>query len=138
MQISTYSRYGLRSLVRLAIMQQERNDPVSLKDIAEKEQISLKYLEAIFATLKKNKLVNSVRGKAGGYRLSKPANQINALEVLEALEGRVALVECTSNPHSCKQDVDKCIVRHLWKNLDDNLRGYLEHKTLESLIYEDI
>jgi Rrf2 family protein len=119
-------------------MQQERNDPVSLKDIAEKEQISLKYLEAIFATLKKNKLVNSVRGKAGGYRLSKPANQINALEVLEALEGRVALVECTSNPHSCKQDVDKCIVRHLWKNLDDNLRGYLEHKTLESLIYEDI
>jgi len=133
MQISTFSRYGLRALVRLYNIIKIEGKPVSVKRIAEEENISIKYLENIFSILRRSNLVVAVRGKFGGYKLSKPASEITAFMVIESLEGKIAPVNCILHPEECDNDHEKCTVRPLWQELNQKVETLLKSKNIEEL-----
>ena len=111
MRLSTKSRYGTRLMLDLA--EQNSRRFVQLKEISERQGISLKYLEQIMIPLKKAGLVESSRGASGGYRLGKPADEITVGEIVALLEPKKTLTHCDGNPDSCERS-DSCPVRDLW------------------------
>ncbi len=114
MKISTKGRYGLEALADLAI--HSDGGPVNLRDISERCSISHSYMLQIFPKLRRADIVKSIRGAQGGYLLSREASDITVLEILEALEGSLAPVECLSDRDSCCR-VDICPTRGFWNQL---------------------
>ncbi len=139
MTISTFSRYGLRALLRMSIMLNENGEkPVSLKIIAEKENISLKYLENIFSVLRKNNIITAKRGKFGGYVLSKPANETNIYTILNILEGNLSLSNCLIDKIECANEPDACIIRPFWKEINEMIVSKLKSKSLGDLVKDTL
>jgi Rrf2 family protein len=134
MQINTLARYGMRAVVRLALITDEANQLVSVKRIAEIEQISPKYLETIFALLKKNSILTAVKGKGGGYKFSRPPKEINSLEILEALGGEIGPVDCVLNENVCNNNPSTCTVSPLWCDLHVLIRDFLSSKTVADIV----
>lgn len=132
MWISTKAQYGLRALVEIGL---RSSQAVPLKDVAEAQGISQHYLEQIAAQLRRAGFIRSVRGARGGYKLGRPSEKINALEVVEALEGSLAPVVCLDDPRSCWQ-AGHCSTENLWKRVDEAMRGVLRNTTLKDLIEE--
>jgi Rrf2 family transcriptional regulator, cysteine metabolism repressor len=130
MKVSTRTRYGIRAVVELA--RQEGQNPLQLRVIGEREEISVKYLEQLMAVLKAAGLVRSVRGAKGGYVLARPADQIKMDEVYRCLEGPVVTVECIEDPEACKRVVD-CAARDLWINVEKAIHEVLESTTLADI-----
>jgi len=130
MRITTKSRYAVRSMYALLIQGGEK-DPVSLKKIAEFETISLKYLEQIFSILKKNGIVNSLRGTNGGYVLAKPASEITVKDIIYAMDGPVQPVDCLDK-HDCVK-YNECTVNWLWDGLKVIVDDYLGKISLEDM-----
>ena len=111
------------------------NQPVSLRDISLRQGISLVYLEQLFLKLKKNKIVNSVRGKKGGYILNKNATEIKISEVLLAVEEKVKTVGCEKHSKKgCNGKSSKCITHNLWDELEGYINNFFEKKKLSDLI----
>ncbi len=136
MMVSTKGRYALRLMIDLA--QNEKEGPVSLKEISERQNISMKYLEAIVALLHHGKLVKSLRGKDGGYVLTRPAEKITVAEVMAITEGSLAPVACGEiNGASCER-AGICKTLPLWKNLDKLIETYLEGISILDLAEEKI
>jgi Rrf2 family protein len=129
--VSTKSRYGLRTLIDLASRAQTA--PVSLKDLSKDQSISKKYLENIFRMLLQGGIIRSVRGARGGYQLAVDPAQITLLEILNVIDGPVALLECIRNGGVCKK-VKECPTRNLWKDLENHIVSYLKERTLKELI----
>ncbi len=110
-------------------------EPVSLRDISLRQGISLVYLEQLFLKLKKNKIVNSVRGNRGGYILNKNASEINISEVLSAVEEKIKTVGCEKHSKKgCNGKSAKCITHNLWDELEDYINVFFEKKKLSDLI----
>lgn len=130
MQLSTKVRYGTRALVELALVYPEGT--LSVKEIAEKESISPKYLEHIMAPLKAAGLVSSIRGMHGGYELARPPGKIRLTEVYTALEGSPAPVDCVSEPGSCPMQ-DVCPTRETWAEMKRSIEEILNTTTLQCL-----
>jgi Rrf2 family transcriptional regulator, cysteine metabolism repressor len=131
MKLSTKTRYGTRALLDLALHQKGRT-PVPLKDIAERQAISLNYLEHIVAPLVSGGLVNSTRGSKGGVALAKPAQQITLKEIVELLEGPSTLVECLVGSKICPRS-SLCATQDLWNDIGKAIDGVLESTTLQDL-----
>lgn len=131
MRLSTRSRYGVRLMLALAVNKQTK--PVFLKDIANSEEISEKYLSQIIIPLKGKGLVTTFRGAHGGYLLSKPASEISLREIIEPLEGDLSLVDCISNPAVCDR-ANACATREVWDEMSSLLLNFLDTFTLEDLI----
>ena len=129
MKFSTRDRYALRLMVELA---NRPNDLIPLKDISDKQRISLKYLEQIVTPLTKAGLVSSVRGAQGGYRLARPAGEITSGEILRAVEGSTAPVACDGIDNSCTRS-DLCSTVKFWRGLDDVIEKYVDGVTLADL-----
>ncbi len=130
MKFSTRARYGMRAMLDLAVNGQD--DLVLLKDIAERQGISKRYLEHMMTLLRNNGLVVAERGASGGYRLAREPSQIQLDEVFEALEGKLAPVECVRDAASCERS-DDCVVRLLWCDVTTAMRDVLASRTLEDL-----
>lgn len=131
MKISTKGRYALRVMVELARQPDEK--PVSLRAVAERQHMTLKYLESIIALLVREHLVTSMRGKSGGYRLSRPAARYTVYEILRATEGELEPVQClTVGAASCPME-QRCPTLPVWKGLSKVVKDYLESITLESI-----
>ena len=131
MRLSTRSRYGVRLMLALAVNKQKK--PVFLKDIANSEEISEKYLSQIIIPLKGKGLVTTFRGAHGGYLLSRPASEISLREIIEPLEGDLSLVDCISNPDICDRS-NSCATREVWDEMSSLLLNFLDTFTLEDLI----
>ena len=141
MMISIKGKYALQTLLDLA--QQEKRssevstcgDYVSLKVIAERQNISMKYLEAIVAVLNKGGLLKSTRGKDGGYRLARPASEITVAEVMALTEGSLAPVSCldTCGEGQCAH-ADGCLTQPMWQKLDSIIDAYLSGITIEDIL----
>jgi len=130
MMISTKGRYALRVMLDLA----SRGDGfLSLKEVAEEQGISMKYLEAIVSRLHKSGLVLSHRGKDGGYKLAKPASAITVAEILSSAEGSLLPVECAGLGNDCCR-AEGCLTLPLWKALDRRIETYLSAVTLEDVL----
>lgn len=130
MKLSTRARYGMRAMLDIAVNGED--GLVLLKDIAERQAISKRYLEHMMTLLRNSGLVVAERGASGGYRLSRPASEIRLDEVFEALEGELSPVECLRNPSVCDRTED-CVARELWCEMTDAMKNVLEAKTLEDL-----
>lgn len=134
MMISTKGRYALRVMLDLA--QQPAGEYISLKSISQRQAVSMKYMEAIVATLNKAGMVESLRGKKGGYRLTRSADKYTIGEILKLTEGSLAPVTCLECENPC-QRAKSCITRPMWLELDKLIDDYLESKTLADLLGED-
>ena len=130
LRLSTKGRYGTRAMLELALS--EGNKSVLLREIAESQGISLKYLEQIIPSLKSAGLVNSSRGASGGYSLAKPPEEITVKEIVEALEGPLKLVDCIGDPGLC-QEAGQCVTRDLWDEVSASISKLLESRTLAGL-----
>ena len=134
MLISTRGRYALRILTDLA--ENENGGTVTLREAAARQQISEKYLESIVKDLVRGRLVEGTRGKGGGYRLARPAEEIGVLEVLRLTEGSLAPVACLGEDSKpCPRAAD-CRTLPLWKGLDKVVSEYLGGFTLRDLTEE--
>lgn len=136
MKISTKGRYALRVMVDLA--QQDPKKYIPLKEIALRQDISEKYLEILIKQLSRNKLVEGLRGKGGGYRLTRNPKDYNILEILEIMEGDLAPVACLA----CKEnDCDRqsyCKTLPLWSNIYQVIRDYFGSFTLSDLVESNL
>ncbi|NCC67122.1 MAG: RrF2 family transcriptional regulator [Clostridia bacterium] len=132
MMISTKGRYALRVILDLA--QHGDDGYVSLKSIAERQGISLKYLEMIVATMNKAELVDSQRGKEGGYKLKKSPAEYSVGEVLRAAEGELAPVSCLDcGDDTCKRS-ENCLTLPMWIRLEEVVNGYLDSISIADLL----
>ncbi len=133
MKLSSKGRYAVMALADLAKF--DPNEPISLRDISLRQGISLVYLEQLFLKLKKNKIVNSVRGKKGGYVLSRKASEINISEIFLAVEEKIKTIGCDKHSKKgCNGKSTKCITHNLWDELEDHINGFFVRKTLNDLI----
>ena len=131
MKISTKGRYGLRTLMDIATHQSA--GPVNLHDIAARQKISAKYLWQILTILKTAGLVRGTRGPKGGYVLLRPPEDITLLDIVQALEGPIVLVECTSDPSFCPRE-SNCISRRIWSEISQTIRNALHTLTLAKIL----
>ena len=133
--ISTRGRYALRFLVDLA--ENQGDGYITLKEIAERQEISEKYLEIIVKELVRAGILEGLRGKGGGYRLGHPAEQIKVMDVLCTLEGDLAPVAClTAGSKPCPRAAD-CRTLPLWEGLNEVVSSYLSKFSVQDLIHKD-
>ncbi|MBI3930612.1 MAG: Rrf2 family transcriptional regulator [Chloroflexi bacterium] len=131
MKLSTKGQYGTRMLLDLALHEEEA--PVLLKDIAQRQQISLGYLEHLVTPLIAGGIVRSTRGAKGGVSLAKPSEQIKLSEVIQLLEGSIAPVACVNDPAVCSRS-ESCVTRDIWDELKQAMDGVLASTTLQNLV----
>ena len=132
MKISTKGRYALRMMVDMAIHKDEGK--LSLKDIANRQEISMKYLEQIVSPLTRAGFIKSTRGAQGGYSLTREPKEYNALEIMEAVEGKMAVVACLESPTNECTRCDICPTLPLYEILNQTLRTQLESYTLDDFV----
>jgi len=132
MKISTKGRYGLEALADMAIYGEQ--DYINLKSISERQGMSDKYLEQLFIPLKKSGIIESLRGAQGGYKLSRDADKITVKDVLNSLEGSLALVDCIveTKEERCNQ-FDCCVTRILWQKIMEELNFITDSITLADI-----
>lgn len=131
MKLSTRGRYGVRLMLELALHYGE--GPILLKEIAERQGISEKYLWHLINTLKMTGLVTSQRGMRGGYALGKAPEVITVREILQILEGSLCLVDCVDNPSLCERS-PSCITRDIWGDASREMQRTLQNTTLATMV----
>jgi Rrf2 family transcriptional regulator, iron-sulfur cluster assembly transcription factor len=127
MKLSTKGRYAVTAMMDLAI--HDKIGPVTLADISQCQGISLSYLEQLFAKLRKQGLVEGVRGPGGGYRLARPSDQITVANIITAVDESVDITRCRGN-EDC-QDGERCLTHELWNDLSNRLYEFLDGITLD-------
>lgn len=133
MQITTKGRYAITAMLDLAI-NYDKKLPVTLNLISQRQNISLSYLEQLFAKLRKSNLVKSVRGPGGGYMLNYNINDINLTQIIEAVDENIDLRGCKGNKNCLQGNSSVCISHQLWCEVSEQLRGFLANKTLQQVI----
>ena len=137
MKLTSKGRYAVMALVDLARF----NDlnPVSLRDISLRQGISLDYLEQIFSKLRKNEIVQSVRGTQGGYILNKNAREIKLTNILNAVDEKVKTVQCKKElKKGCNGKATKCLTHNLWDELETHINNFFDKKSLEDLVQDNL
>lgn len=135
MIVSTKGRYALR--VMLSLAQRGEGEYIPIKEIAEAEGISLKYLESIMTQLSKGGLVDALHGKGGGYRLNRKPEEYTVGSILKLTEGGLAAVSCTAEgPSACARSAC-CETRPMWDKLDKMINDFFEGITLADLLKEN-
>lgn len=134
MIVSTRGRYALRVLIDMA--EHNNDDRIPLKEIAERQEISQKYIEAIMSLLSKNGIVNGVHGKGGGYKLIKKPSEYKVGEILEITEGTLAPVACLEkNAETCPREPN-CRTLPMWSKLDNLIKNFFNSITIADLMKE--
>jgi Rrf2 family protein len=132
-KVSTKGRYGTRLMLNLARHYNSGNKAIILRNIAEEEQISIRYLEQIIISLKIYKLVKSIRGAGGGYTLARKPSEITICHILEALEGSCGLVDCVEDSDFCDR-LPSCAAYEVWKEASHILKDYFQRVTLQHVL----
>ena len=132
MLISTKGRYALRVMIDLA--EHRSGEFISLKEIAQRQEISEKYLESIVVLLSRAGLVEGVRGKGGGYRLTRSIDQYSVGEILRLTEGSLAPVTCLEGAENTCPRAGQCHTLPMWEKLDSLINGYLDSVSLADLL----
>ena len=130
MRLTTKGRYAVTAMLDLALHSDE--GPVSLADVARRQGISLSYLEQLFARLRRETLVQSVRGPGGGYRLGRDEGEIFVAQVVDAVNESLDTTRC-QHKGDC-QNGEMCLTHHLWSDLSDEIHGFLSRISLADLM----
>lgn len=135
MKLSTKGRYGLRAILDVALNQHA--GPVTIHSIAQRQEISERYLEQLLITMKQAGLIKSIRGFQGGYMLNKEPRDISVGAVVRALEGPIAPVDCVNeNRQATCSRTEFCVTRKVWEDLKNAMTEVLDSYTLEDLLLE--
>ena len=133
MKLTSKGRYAVMALIDLARF--DNINPVSLRDISLRQGISLNYLEQIFSKLKKNEIVESIRGTHGGYILSKKPSEIKLTNIFHAVDEKVKTVQCRKeSKKGCNGKAIKCVTHNLWDELEKHINSFFEKKKLRRFI----
>ncbi|AWU94136.1 Rrf2 family transcriptional regulator [Azospirillum ramasamyi] len=133
MRLSTKGRYAVMAMVDLAATSQ--GSPVALADIAERQEISLSYLEQLFAKLRKGGLVKSVRGPGGGYLLAHPADATRVSDIILAVDEPIRTTRCANGtPQGCRTNRSRCLTHDLWEELGNQIHMYLSSVTVADVV----
>ena len=130
MRLTTKGRYAVTAMLDLALHHEK--GPITLADIAERQGISLSYLEQLFSRMRKKGLVYSVRGPGGGYSPARPTDEISIAEIITAVDESVDTTRC-HGAHNC-QNNELCLTHNLWENLSNRIYDYLKDVSLHSLM----
>lgn len=133
MRLTTKGRYAVTAVLDLALHQDE--GPVSLAAISERQQISLSYLEQLFAKLRRNNIVSSTRGPGGGYRLSGSVEDVSISDIILAVDETYKVVDC-GDSDGCHGDY-QCLTHDLWQELSSEIRTFLDGITLAEIMQQD-
>jgi len=137
MRLSTKGRYAVMAMVDLAATSQ--GSPVALADIAERQEISLSYLEQLFAKLRKGGLVKSVRGPGGGYLLAHPADATRVSDIILAVDEPIRTTRCANGtPQGCRTNRSRCLTHDLWEELGNQIHMYLSSVTVADVVERKI
>lgn len=132
MKLSTKGRYAVMAMTDLALNSDGR--PVSLGDIASRQEISLSYLEQLFAKLRKADLVRSVRGPGGGYNIARPLRETRVADIMLAVEEPVDVTRCQHKAQGCMEGGRRCVTHDLWDELGRHIHVFLNGVTLEDVL----
>lgn len=135
LRLSTKGQYGVRAMYEIARGYPET--PVTIKEISERQDVSVAYLEQILNKLRKAGLIRSIKGPGGGYILNKSPEKVSIASILNELEGPVALTSCLDPEGGCVR-VDSCVTHLLWKALGEQVEAFLKTITLKNLITGDL
>jgi len=136
MKLTSKGRYAVMALADLARF--DSIGPISLRDISLRQGISLDYLEQIFSKLRKNEIVQSVRGTQGGYVLNRKAKEIKLSNILEAVDEKIKTVQCKKeSKKGCNGKLTKCVTHNLWDELENHINNFFNKKSLEDLVKEN-
>ena len=137
MKLSTKSRYAVMAMVDLA--KQSTGEPIALADVADRQEISLSYLEQIFGKLRRGGLVNSVRGPGGGYMLSRSAADTRISDIILAVDEPIQTTRCKpGSPFGCKSNQSRCMTHDLWEELGHQIYIYLSSVSLEDVVQKRV
>ena len=137
MRLSTKGRYAVMAMVDLA--KHSRGQPVSLAEIAERQEISLSYLEQLFARLRKGGLVKSMRGPGGGYRLAHSAAETRISDIILAVDEPIRATRCTPGaPIGCRGNQSRCLTHDLWEELGNQIHLYLSSVSLRDVVEQRV
>jgi Rrf2 family iron-sulfur cluster assembly transcriptional regulator len=134
MKLTTKGRFAVSAMVDLA--QHQGEGPVALATIAERQEISLSYLEQLFARLRRAGLVVSSRGPGGGYQIARPIDQVTIAAIVDAVDEGFDTTRCGGR-ENCHHD-QKCATHHLWENLNVTIQEYLNQITLAQVVHGEI
>ena len=133
MKLNTRGRYAVMALADMATF--DKQNPVPLRDISLRQNISLVYLEQIFSKLKKNNIVKSIRGTNGGYILTRDPEQIKLSNIFSAVEEKIKTVQCKrESKKGCNGKLTKCITHYLWDDLEMHINDFFDKKNLADLL----
>ena len=137
MKLNTRGRYAVMALADMASFSTQ--NPVSLRDISLRQNISLVYLEQIFSKLKKNNIVKSIRGTNGGYILTKDPEKIKLSNIFLAVDEKVKTVQCKKeSKKGCNGKLTKCITHNLWDDLEMHINDFFDKKNLGDLLKNNL
>jgi Rrf2 family iron-sulfur cluster assembly transcriptional regulator len=134
MRLSTKGRYAVMAMADLARRQDEPCRAVALADIATRQEISLSYLEQLFARLRRKGLVQSARGPGGGYRLAKTADETTIADIVHAVDEPLRATRCAEQGRGCMLKGERCLTHDLWEHLGDRIEDYLASVSLADVI----
>ena len=136
MKLTTKGRYAVMALADMAAF--DKQNPISLRDISLRQNISLVYLEQIFSKLKKNNIVKSIRGVNGGYVLNEEPEKIKLSNIFLAVDEKVKTVQCKKeSKKGCNGKSNKCITHNLWDELEFYINSFFEKKNLADLLKQN-
>ena len=130
MRLTTKGRYAVTAMLDVALHADQ--GPISLADISKRQTISLSYLEQLFAKLRQQNLVESIRGPGGGYRLAKPSGEIFISQIVDAVNESIDATNCKGKG-DCQQG-EMCLTHHLWQDLSEQIHDFISAISLENLI----
>lgn len=133
--ISTKTKYGIRALIDL--VKHYEGMPVYLRDISKRENIPLRYLENIFYKLKKAGILQSTKGRGGGFELAKSPQNIRLSDIVETLENNYLPSRCIKSPDICERS-SECNARGIWVKMSEKMKEFMDSVTLEDIISEKI
>ena len=137
MKLNSRSRYAVMALADIASF--NKQNPVSLRDISLRQNISLVYLEQIFSKLKKNNIVKSIRGTNGGYILTKDPEKIKLSNIFLAVDEKVKTLQCKKeSKKGCNGKLTKCITHNLWDDLEMHINDFFDKKNLGDLLKNNL
>ena len=137
MKLTSKGRYAVMAMADLA--KNYAQEPISLTEISLRQGISISFLEQLFLKLRKNNLVQSVRGPSGGYVLTKLPEEIKLLSIINAVDEKIKTVKCRKeSKKGCNGKSIKCITHNLWDDLETHISKFFENNTLKDILFKEV
>ena len=137
MKLTSKGRYAVMAMADLA--KNNVKEPISLTEISLRQGISISFLEQLFLKLRRNNLVQSIRGPSGGYVLSKPPEEIKLLSIINAVDEKIKTLKCRKeSKRGCNHKSIKCITHNLWDDLEIHINKFFEDNTLNDVFFREV